>query len=254
MCFIGIDLGSVATKGVLIKDNNFYWTLVPTGWNPKEAGEKVVSELLNQLDISIDQVKAIVGTGYGRISLPLLSKKVTEIACHAKGNHFLFPELDLVIDIGGQDSKIIKLSKEGKVQDFIMNDKCAAGTGRFLQGVCGVLNCSLDELGTWALEVSNPIHINSMCAVFAESEIIGLLAQGVEKEQIAAGVLESICIRVASMAQRVGAYKKVAFSGGLALLPGFSMRLSNHLKAQVDQGPNPQIVGALGAALLAADY
>jgi predicted CoA-substrate-specific enzyme activase len=254
MCFIGIDLGSVATKGVLIKDNKFYSTIVPTGWNPKEAGENVISKLLTQVGISMDQVKVIVGTGYGRISLPFLSKKVTEIACHAKGNHYLFPAVDLIIDIGGQDSKIIKLNQEGKVQDFIMNDKCAAGTGRFLQGVSGVLDCTLDELGTWAMDVCKPIQINSMCAVFAESEIIGLLAQGVEKEKIAAGVLDSICIRIAGMAQRVGPFQKVAFSGGLAQLPGFSGRLSSHLKTQVDCGPNPQIVGALGAALLAVDF
>jgi predicted CoA-substrate-specific enzyme activase len=198
----GIDVGSTATKDVIFDGTIRSMAIIPTGLNPKEAGRNVFLEALNKAGLQERDLNTIVGTGYGRVSLSFIDKKVTDITCHAKGAKFLFPQTRTVIDIGGQDSKVIAVAEDGSVADFIMNDKCAAGTGRFLQVMTGILDITLAELEQMA-SGCEPVSINSMCTVFAESEIIGLLAQEVTKETIASGIVQTIAKKLISLDARV---------------------------------------------------
>ncbi|MFQ8738526.1 MAG: acyl-CoA dehydratase activase [Bilophila wadsworthia] len=188
----GVDVGSVAAKAVIFDPQSrslLGKAVLPTGWNAREAGEKALAAAC--ADAGGIAASRIVGTGYGRISLPFADKVITEITCHARGAVHLFPGTGVVLDIGGQDSKVISTAPDGSVQDFLMNDKCAAGTGRFLQVLSGILGMELAELGE-AAGRGKPAAISSMCAVFAETEIIGLLARGTPPADIAAGVFRSI--------------------------------------------------------------
>lgn len=252
MITAGIDVGSTATKAVLFDREIIGSVIMPTGWNPREAGLNAFEKVMEQSKIARHQVKKVIGTGYGRISLPFIDKKVTEITCHAKGAVFLFPSTRTVIDIGGQDCKVISIDEKGSVSDFVMNDKCAAGTGRFLQMMAGILDTSLDELGQAAAK-GDPIQITSMCTVFAESEVIGLLAQGVSKESIAAGVVKSIAGRINVLRGRIDCRETVTFTGGLAQNKYICQLLSSELGIKFNNPYNPQIIGALGAALLAQE-
>ncbi|SPF36156.1 ATPase, activator of (R)-hydroxyglutaryl-CoA dehydratase [Candidatus Desulfosporosinus infrequens] len=245
----GIDVGSTATKAVIFDGTIRSIVIIPTGWNPKEAGRNVFLESLNQAGLQEQDVDRIVGTGYGRVSLSFIDKKVTEITCHAKGAKFLFPQTRTVIDIGGQDSKVIAVAEDGSVADFIMNDKCAAGTGRFLQVMTGILDITLAELGQMA-SGSEPVSINSMCTVFAESEIIGLLAQEVTKETIASGIVHTIAKKLISLTSRVPCLAEITFSGGVANNPEICTILSSILGVRFNIPQQPQVVGALGAALV----
>ncbi len=250
MITAGIDVGSSATKAVIFNEKVLSWTVIPTGWNPREAGAEAFRRALKKAEIMRSEVGRVIGTGYGRISLPFIDQKVTEITCHARGAAYLFPDTRTVIDIGGQDCKVISLDKEGAVLDFVMNDKCAAGTGRFLQVMTGVLDITLDDLGQLA-DMGEPAQINSMCTVFAESEIIGLLAQGVPKENIAAGIIKSVANRVTSLTGRVACREEITFTGGVALNQSVCNILSSELGLRFNIPPEPQIIGALGAALIA---
>ncbi|MHB8171719.1 MAG: acyl-CoA dehydratase activase [Thermincolia bacterium] len=252
MITAGIDVGSSAAKAVIFEGTVLGLAVKPTGWDPKEAGEEVFRLALEKAGVARAEVVRVIGTGYGRISLPFIDRKVTEITCHAKGAAHLFPGTRTVIDIGGQDCKVITLDQEGNVQDFVMNDKCAAGTGRFLQVMTGVLDITLDELGQLAHD-GEPAQINSMCTVFAESEIIGLLAQGVAKGAIVAGIVHSIANRMKSLTGRVSCLDQVTFTGGLAQNPSICAKLSTELGLGFNVPAQPQIVGALGAALIARE-
>lgn len=248
----GIDIGSVAAKAVIFDPRMrtvLGCAVLPTGWNAREAGEKALDAAC--ADAGGVSPSRIVGTGYGRISLPCADKVVTEITCHALGAAHLFPRTGVVLDIGGQDSKVIATEADGSVRDFMMNDKCAAGTGRFLQVLSGILGMSLDELGE-AAGRGTPASISSMCAVFAETEIIGLLAQGTRPDDIAAGVFRSIARRTSGLAARIPLSGECTFTGGLAVSPSFGRLLSEELGLPVNIPEQPQIVGALGAALVAA--
>lgn len=249
MITAGIDVGSTATKAVIFDGTVRSVAIIPTGWNPKEAGRKVFLESLNKAGLLVKEVDIIVGTGYGRVSLPFVNKKVTEITCHAYGAKLLFPKTKTVIDIGGQDSKVILVNEDGSVADFIMNDKCAAGTGRFLQVMTGILDITLDELGQLALG-SKPVNINSMCTVFAESEIIGLLAQEVPKNVIASGIVHTIAKKLISLTGKVSCQEEITFSGGVANNPEICSILSSNLGVKFNVPDQPQIVGALGAAVV----
>jgi predicted CoA-substrate-specific enzyme activase len=252
MISVGIDIGSTATKSVVFDSGVRGRSVVPTGWDPREAALRALRESLEQAGIVEGQVGGIVGTGYGRISLPIFDRRVTEITCHARGAHYLQPETRTVIDIGGQDSKVIALDEGGMVTDFIMNDKCAAGTGRFLQVMAGVLDETLDGLGDLATG-AEPVSLSSMCTVFAESEIIGLLAKGVEKERIAAGILDTIAMRVQGLAGRVALREMVTFTGGTARNPAICKVIASRLGLTIHVPEEPQFVGALGAALIAGE-
>ena len=254
MVTVGIDIGSTATKGVLFSSGVFAAAVVtPTGWEPHNAGRQAFEVLLEKTGIAAASVAAVVATGYGRISLPFADRRVTEVTCHARGAHHLLPGTRLVVDIGGQDSKVIALDGRGNVVDFIMNDKCAAGTGRFLQVMAGVMDLSLDGLGELAM-VSEPVAISSMCTVFAESEVIGLLARGVAKGAIAAGVVDSIARRLPTLVGRMPSTPSIAFTGGLARNRAIRDSLQKHLGVSLQVPEQPQMVGAIGAALIGGDF
>lgn len=247
----GVDVGSVAAKAVIFDPQSrslLGKAVLPTGWNAREAGEKALAACADAGGIAASR---IVGTGYGRISLPFADKVVTEITCHARGAVHLFPGTGVVLDIGGQDSKVISTAPDGSVQDFLMNDKCAAGTGRFLQVLSGILGMELAELGE-AAGRGKPAAISSMCAVFAETEIIGLFARGTPPADIAAGVFRSIARRMRGLAARIPLRGECTFTGGLATSPSFSRLLSEELGVPVNVPEYPQLVGAIGAALIAA--
>ena len=254
MFVAGVDVGSVAAKAVVFdaaRRLTVGRAVLPTGWNPKETGGAALDKALEAAGASRDALACIVGTGYGRVSLPFVRKTVTEITCHAKGAAHLFPDARVVLDIGGQDSKVVRLNDDGSVADFVMNDKCAAGTGRFLQMVAGILDCTLPELGE-AAGRGKPAPISGMCAVFAETEIVGLLAQGTPPEDIAAGVLLSVAKRMRGLARRIPLSGTCVFSGGTAVNPAFARMLAEELGVPVRIPEDPQTLGALGAALCAA--
>jgi len=252
MVSVGIDIGSTATKVVIFDRIILGQHMVPTGWDPNQAGLQAFRGALDMTGISEDRVGPIVGTGYGRISLPLFTGRVTEITCHAKGAHHLNPGTRTVIDIGGQDCKVISLNPNGSVADFIMNDKCAAGTGRFLQVMAGILDVTLDELGVLAANVE-PAPLSSMCTVFAESEVIGLLARGIGKGSIAAGIIDSIARRIQGLAGRVPLLETVTFTGGIAQNHHICNKIAARLDARLHVPADPQFVGALGAALIGCE-
>lgn len=252
MVSVGIDIGSTATKAVIFKGKILGKAMVPTGWDPKEAGLLAFRSALKQAGIAEARAEHIVGTGYGRISLPIFTSRVTEITCHARGAHYLHPCTRTVIDIGGQDCKVISLNADGSVADFIMNDKCAAGTGRFLQVMAGILDVSLDELGALAAD-ADPVLLSSMCTVFAESEIIGLLARGTGKGSIAAGIIDTIAQRIQGLAGRVPLMEIVTFTGGIAQNSDICEKIATNLDTQLHIPADPQFVGALGAALIGCE-
>lgn len=248
MYSVGIDSGSVATKGVLFDGSNIVKKIIiPTGWSPKCASLEVYNKLTK--DIEKSDIKKVIGTGYGRVSMDFVDKKVTEITCHAKGVHFLNNNIKTILDIGGQDSKVINLDNDGNVSNFIMNDKCAAGTGRFLQVTSNLLGTdvgSIDDLAKGA----EPEIISSMCTVFAESEIISLLAKSVSKESIAAGILQSIANRSKSMLSRIDILDEIAFTGGVAKCIVLVNMIEESLNKKIYIAEDTQIIGALGAAII----
>ena len=260
-----MDVGSVAAKAVVLDAQSHAVlgrAILPTGWAPQEAGRAALDaalaaaqELARQTTGEVLPAPSmVVGTGYGRIALPFAHKTLTEIACHARAAVALFPEAGVVLDIGGQDSKAISVEKGehgGTVQDFVMNDKCAAGTGRFLQMLSGLLGMTLEQLGEAARE-GRPVPISSMCAVFAESEIVGLLARGTPPQDVAAGVFLSIARRMRALTGRIPLRGDCVFTGGLAQSPAFAELLAAELGVPVRVPETPQCMGALGAALAAA--
>ncbi len=249
MFTVGIDVGSITTKAVMLNGKAWQSVIMPTGCSPRQTGQEAFENLLKKTGLTREDVDYIIGTGYGRISLPFIDKAVTEITCHAKGAHYLVQGTDMVIDIGGQDSKVIVTDGHGNVTDFAMNDKCAAGTGRFLQVMAAALGVDVSELS----ELSNgaePVQISSMCTVFAESEVISLLAQGVAKERIIAGIHRSVASRIVAMAERLGKGALITFTGGVAKNAGVKEFLCRELEKDIIVTPESQLAGALGAALL----
>jgi predicted CoA-substrate-specific enzyme activase len=252
MITAGVDVGSTAAKAVILHGREVLgWSIIPTGWSPRDAGKTVLDQALTIAGVNAKHLEQIVGTGYGRVALDFLDRAVTEITCHARGANYYLPDNGLVIDIGGQDSKIIKVSNKGKVLNFLMNDKCAAGTGRFLQVTINSLGLELDEVD--GLPSAEPATINSMCTVFAESEVISMLASGATKESIVAGLYRSIAKRIATMAGSMDISTNVTFTGGVAQSSLLRNMLAKELEANVSVPPNPQLIGALGAALIAQD-
>lgn len=254
MISVGIDVGSISAKAVLIEDHRFVGSrVILTGYNARNAGEMVFNELLGNLEIQREQVDGIVATGYGRNSVDFADKAVTEITCHAKGAHFQDAAVRCVIDIGGQDSKAIALDGDGRVKDFAMNDKCAAGTGRFLEVMARALEVDLDAFGEISLKADAPAAISSLCTVFAESEVISLIAKGERRENIIAGIHDSIGARVVSMAKRVGIADPVMMTGGVAKNIGVVRALEAKAGRPIRVSDKAQVNGAIGAALIAAD-
>lgn len=251
MIGIGIDIGSVAAKGILINKEEQHQVLVPTGWSPRSAGEIIIGELLHRSGLSRPEIDQVVVTGYGRIALQSADQTVTEIKCHARGIAELYPQVRTIIDIGGQDSKVIHVGASGKVLDFAMNDKCAAGTGRFLEVMARVMETDVSQLGQLAGQADSPVDISNTCAVFAESEVISRLSAGIKQANVAAGIHQSVARRVAGLAMRVGVTPTVVLTGGVAKNEGIVQALSAELKQPITVAPNCQLTGALGAALMA---
>lgn len=253
MIFAGVDAGSRAIKVVLLNGESLEvvgCALLDQGVEQNELAQSLFETVLADCAIKREQVARVVATGYGRNLIRFADAAVTEITCHARGVHHVAPEAKTIIEIGGQDSKLIRLNTKGMVQDFVMNDRCAAGTGRFLEMVAGRLGMPLDQLGQAASQSATAAPISSTCVVFAETEIIGLLAAGTCRDDIVAGVQSSIATRVCSMAGRQVS-PPVVFTGGVARVPGMARALATALGHAVDVVPQPQMTGALGAALLA---
>jgi len=253
MIFAGIDIGSITAKAALIRDNELVGTrVISTGYNPVTAGEKVFSDLLAHTKISRGDITAIVATGYGRKSVEFANKAMTEIICHGVGAHFLNPSIRGIIDVGGQDSKAIALDTNGQVENFAMNDKCAAGTGRFLEVMAKALEVKLEEMGNIGLSSCAPSKISSICTVFAESEVISMIAGQQKREDIIAGIHESTAARVASLAAKANLQTPVIMTGGVAKNQGMVKALENRLGIKILVGNFPQENGAIGAAVLAS--
>jgi len=212
---------------------------------------RVFEEVLVQARIDAQDIVRMVATGYGRMTFKGVDRQISEITCHARGVSHLVPTARTIIDIGGQDAKIIKISDKGKVLNFLMNDKCAAGTGRFLEVMSRVLETTVDQLGSLGSKSAKAAAISSTCTVFAESEVISQLAAGILKEDIAAGVHQAVARRVAGLARRVGIEEDVILTGGVAQNPGVLEALGKQLKTMVKSAPIPQFTGALGAAIIA---
>jgi len=249
----GIDVGSVSTEVVILgrKDNKIAsYVITSTGSNSKEAAKKALDNACKKDNISENSIKAIVATGYGRINIPFADKNITEISCHARGAISTFPDLKTVIDIGGQDSKVIKI-ENGNPIDFLMNDKCAAGTGRFLEVMARALEIDIEHFADIFIKTNNKVNITSTCTVFAESEIVSLIGQGVDKNMIIKGLIYSIADRITSMVERVGLEEPVCMTGGVAKNLGVVKALEEKLNTKISIPYEPQITGALGAAYLA---
>ena len=254
--YIGIDIGSLTTKVVLMIKGKIEAMLTERSLHNFTAiGTQLFHQILDQSHLTPADIDNMYSTGYGRHSISVLTSNViTEISAHARGMQFFLPNVQSIIDIGGQDSKVIKLNpKTGVVIDFQMNDKCAAGTGRFLEVMADALDIPIEDLGSLALQSNSPAQISSTCTVFAESEVIGQFAQGTAKQDIAAGIHISVAKRVASMAKRIQIAEPIAFCGGVALNPAVKMALEQELQMKLYVPKYPQFTGAIGAALIAQE-
>lgn len=253
MIYAGIDIGSITAKAALIKNNRLLGThVIMTGYDPINAGIKVFDALLKQSRISKTQISAIISTGYGRASVSFADKALTEIICHGTGAHFMNPEIRGIIDVGGQDSKAIFLDQNGQVENFAMNDKCAAGTGRFLEVMAKALEVDLELLGDFSLAADKPSKISSICTVFAESEVISMIAKQERRENIIAGIHESAAARVAILANKIKIKKPVMMTGGVAKNKGMVNAIEKRLDFKLIVGNLAQENGAIGAAVMAS--
>ncbi|MBS6520768.1 MAG: CoA activase [Clostridiales bacterium] len=250
MNYVGIDIGSTASKVVVRGDNEMHFVL-PTGWSSKETTNTIRERLKNAgIDVTAEETK-VVATGYGRVAVDFADKVITEITCHARGGRELSGGECTIIDVGGQDTKVIQVSN-GVVMDFLMNDKCSAGTGKFLEIMANRLGITLDELFDLAKQ-GKSIPISSLCTVFAESEVISYIGEGRAKEDIAAGVIESVVAKVAQLVQRQALADTIILTGGLSHSTYFAARLSERLGKHVMPAEFGRFAGALGAAYLAEE-
>lgn len=247
--FAGIDIGSTMTKVVIMSDQIVASIIGPTGPEHRKLANKVMEEALAKASLRFEDLSYIVATGYGRINVPFADRQVTEITCHAKGLHHLLPTVKTIVDVGGQDSKGIKINN-GKVTSFVMNDKCAAGTGRFLEIIAESLGVPLEKLGALSLTAERAAEISSTCTVFAEHEVINKLAGGESVANLVAGIHESVATRVYALVTKLKIEPDVAITGGGAKNMGLVKALEEKFGYSVLVPPEPLITGALGAALV----
>lgn len=251
---IGIDVGSTTTKAVMVDAQGVMlgFHLVNTGASGVKAAHRCLEEITRKAGEDTARVPTI-STGYGRSQIDFANESVTEITCHSIGVHHLNPIIRLLIDVGGQDSKAVRIGENGRPRDFALNDKCSAGTGRFLEVMARVLEISLDELGPFALKSNSPSAISSTCTVFAESEVIGRIGSGEDPNDIAAGAHVAMAKKIGTLSRRLGVASPICVTGGVALNPAFRHYLSKQLDAELWMPDNPQLTGALGAALLSLE-
>ncbi|MFO7947798.1 MAG: acyl-CoA dehydratase activase [Armatimonadota bacterium] len=256
MVTAGIDVGSLTAKAVIME----YETrrvigshLMPTGHDPSRSGLRVLSGALDAAGICADDIHASVGTGYGRVAIEGVDWRITEISCHARGAWHIEPGTKTVIDIGGQDAKVIRVDDRGNALDFQMNDRCAAGTGRFFEIMADAMEIDLADFGDLAVSSDSPAELSSTCTVFAESEVVGLLAEGRALSDIAAGLCDAVARRIVAMANRLDIEPPLVLCGGVARNRGVREALQRHLGTRVVVPDVPQLVGALGAAVLAGE-
>lgn len=252
MVTLGIDIGSTSSDAVLLGDGRelLAKAVVPLGAGtigPQTAYEAVLKEA----GIGPEDIAFAVATGYGRMNCEYADRQLSELSCHAKGIHFLLPNVRTLVDIGGQDAKALQIGENGQLMNFVMNDKCAAGTGRFLEVMAKVLNVPIQELGALSLGARHPVSISNTCTVFAESEVISQLSNKTDIADIAAGIHRSVAKRVAGMAMRIGRQADLSMSGGVALNVGVVRALEEELDMPVLVHPYCQLAGAIGAALTA---
>ncbi|MBF0491517.1 MAG: 2-hydroxyglutaryl-CoA dehydratase [Deltaproteobacteria bacterium] len=258
MYYLGLDIGSLSCDAVLVdhEERILASSVVPTGAKNREAIARATDEVLRASGISRSDVKAIVSTGYGRERVEDRLATVTEISCHARGILARVPKTQILIDIGGQDSKAIRIDKSGRVADFAMNDKCAAGTGRFLEAMARALQIDLEEMSQFHGEIKDACTLSSMCTVFAESEVVSLIADGIEMRKIVNGLNAAIAARTVTLVKRIAPNIEglsISMSGGVARNAGVVRALSEALKRDISIPENPDTIGALGAALIARE-
>ena len=252
MFTLGIDIGSTTSKCVILKDGNeiIAKSLIQAGTGTKGPDE-AYQEVFSQAGLTREEISYVMATGYGRNTYDKADGEMSELSCHAKGVFFKNPDCRTIIDIGGQDAKVISLGESGNISNFVMNDKCAAGTGRFLDVMANILQLKVWELETYARKADAPVKISSTCTVFAESEVISQLSKNVELSNLIAGICNSVASRVAALAKRAGVKEKVCMSGGVAQNGGVSDALSRELSVEVTAVEDAQYMGALGAAIAA---
>jgi len=248
--FAGIDVGSTMTKAVVLNKGLVASIIGPTGPEQRRLANKVMEEAVRRASLSFQAITYIVSTGYGRINVPFADRQFTEISCHAKGIVHLFPNAKTIIDIGGQDIKAIKIDAAGKTTDFVMNDKCAAGSGRFIEVIADTLGVPLDKVGDLSLQSENPAKISNICTIWAQQEVAASLAQGLPISDLLAGVHHSLADRICRMVNRLIVEEEVIVTGGGAKNKGLLKALSEQLGHEILVPEEPLITGALGAALL----
>ncbi len=260
MIVAGIDIGSLTGKCVIIRgaqkfgmDDILSTSITHTRVKPATTATIVYEDALTKANLKKSEVKFIVGTGYGRIRIPFADENISEISCHGRGASYYLPNVRTVIDVGGQDSKVIRVNEFGKLVDFTMNDKCAAGTGRFLEVMAKALETTLDQMGPLALESTSPAMISAQCSVFAETEVVSLIADGVPVKDIISGLTESIASRIVSLVNRIGLREDVTITGGVAKNIGVVDRIEKKLNLKLKTVPIPQLIGAFGAAIFAKE-
>lgn len=249
----GIDIGSSSAKAVILCDQKIVaWSIQQTGPDSAESARRIYKAVLSESGLSEGSIRYIVATGYGRINVPFADSQVTEISCHAKGANFVFPSVRCILDTGGQDSKAIRCDEKGQVTNFSMNDKCAAGTGRHLDRVAAALKTPIEKVGPLSMDVVEQVaKINSTCTVFAQVDVLRQVRKGVHLNDIFAGACDAIASRVVELVDRVGMDEDFVMTGGVAKNVGVVKRLEEKLRVKAKIPAEPQIVGALGAAILA---
>lgn len=253
MYFCGIDIGSITAKCVILDEEKIIASVVDIrGYKSSDAATSILKKALSIAGIDKEELSYIISTGYGRASVREAQKQFTEISCHALGASYLVPGTATVIDVGGQDCKAISINEQGKVLDFVMNDKCAAGTGRFLEVMAHALEVDLDDFGMLSLKAKGIAEISNMCTVFAESEVISNIAAGSPREDIIAGIHEAMASRIASMAARLEIKPTIVLTGGVSKNKGLVKALEKHLNEHLEVPEQAQLAGALGAALMAS--
>ncbi len=251
----GVDVGSTQTKAIVLSEERkiIGRALINTGAFVSQAAERAFKEAAKDAGIPAEDIAYVVGTGYGRYKVNFGNAQITEISCHARGAKFLFPKTQTVIDMGGQDAKGIRVGPDGDVKDFVMNDKCAAGTGRFLSNAADTLSVSLDDIGPISLTGKKPVRLSTVCAVFVESDIMSYLAEGKTMPDILAGVHSAIAARTIALVRRVGIEPEVSFTGGVSRNIGMVKALEEKLKLPVNVCDDSHYIGAIGAALFALE-